>query len=135
MRVLVAAGVLRGYVEVMTFSLNRRVVVLLTVFFFALSGVLHGFAAAAMTADMPTMAASEAPASDEACGYCSSDGDMSAVGAGCQAVCPSLAFLGTMPASNQMSAEAAHPQAARAGGLSGRIGPPDPHPPKPVSLS
>lgn len=134
MRVPVAAAVLRGYVEVMTFRLNRRVVVLLTVFFFALSGVLHGFAAAAMTADMPTMAASEAPASDEACGYCGSDGDMSAVGASCQAVCPSLAFLGTMPASNQMSAEA-HPHATPAGGLSGRIGPPDPHPPKPVSLS
>lgn len=126
--------VLRAYVEVMTFRLNRRAVVLLTVFFFALGGVLHGFAAAAMTADMPTMAASEAPASDEACGYCSSDGDMSALGAGCQALCPGLAFLGTMPASNQMSAEA-HPHATPVGGLSGRIGPPDPHPPKPVSLS
>lgn len=94
MRVPVAAAVLRGYVEVMVFRLNRRVVVLLTVFFFALSGVLHGFSAAAMSADMLTMAASGAPASDEACGYCTGDGDISAQDAGCQEVCPSLAFLG-----------------------------------------
>lgn len=52
-----ALGYCEGYVEVMVFRLNRRVVVLLTVFFFALGGVLHGFAAAAMTAEMPTMAA------------------------------------------------------------------------------
>jgi hypothetical protein len=132
---MVAAAVLRGYVQAMVFRLNRRVVVLLTVFFFALSGVLHGFSAAAMSADMLTMAASGAPASDEACGgYCSNDGDMSAANAGCEAVCPSLAFLGTMPASNQMSTEV-HPQATPSGALSGRIGPPEPHPPKPVSLS
>ena len=118
----------------MIFPLNRRVVLLLAVFFFALGGVLQGFGAAATTPDMPTMLGSEAAASEEGCGHCSIDDDMSAVSAACETVCTSPTILASSPSSHSMSAEA-HARTRLLIVRPGRAGPPDPHPPKPVSLS
>ena len=118
----------------MIFRLNRRVVALLAVVLFALGGVLHGFGAAAITPEVPAMAGSEAPASEEGCGHCSIDDDMSAVSAACEAVCTSPTFLASSPSSHSMSAKA-HARTRTSIVRPGRAGPPDPHPPKPVSLS
>lgn len=118
----------------MVFRLNRRVIVLLAVFLFALGGILHGFGGAAITPDMPTMAGSEAPASEEGCGHCSSDADMPEMNAACQAVCTSPALLGSPFANYSMSAHS-RGQITLSGAQPGIAGPPDPHPPKPASLS
>ena len=130
----VAETALPRYLEPMVFRLNRRVFVPLAVFFFALGGVLHGFAAAAMNGEMQSMAAAETSASGEACGYCGGENDMSAVSAACQAVCTSPALLDSVPGARDMRAEA-HLQTAPPGAPPGRAGPPEPNPPKSVSLS
>ena len=117
----------------MVFRLNRRLVVLLAVFLLGLGGVVHEYAAAAITAQLPIMAGSDTPASDD-CGHCSSDADMPEMYAACQAVCTSPALLGSTFASYSMPAES-RGQITPPGAQPGIAGPPDPHPPKPVSLS
>lgn len=117
----------------MVFRLNRHLVVLLAVFLLGLGGVVHGYAAAIITAQMPIMAGSDTPASDD-CGHCSSDADMPEMNAACQAVCTSPALIGSTFASSSMSADS-HRQITLLGAQPGIAGPPDPHPPKPVSLS
>lgn len=132
LRVPVAGTAAAGYAEAMTARLDRRIVLLLALFFFALSGVMHGFAAAAVNGEMPSMAAFKA--SDEGCGYCSGDDGISVASAVCQAVCSGPALIETASVTRDIAA-AAHLQTAPSGAPPGRGGPPDPHPPRPVSLS
>lgn len=106
----------------------RRLCAFVLVVAFGFGAAVHGLLAAEMAAKMTVAAASEESHSS-GCGACGGDGGMAP--SDCTQMC--AGFVAVMPADVPAAAPILETvPLGRAAGVTGRTGPPEPYPPKPL---